>query len=316
MPSENRLEAPRPLRSMLFVPADDEKKLAKGVGVPADALILDLEDSVKPARKARARELAAEFLGDLSPGTPEVWIRVNALQGPECDADIACAVAAQAAGIVLPKVRGPADVVELGRRLDELEPRSGREPGTTRVVPIATETPAGVLALSAYGAGVRRLAALTWGAEDLAAALGASTNVDDEGRWLAPYELARSLCLLAAAAADVPAVDTVYTKLHDPAGLERFAARARRDGFRGALAIHPEQVEILNATFGPSPSEIADAARVVAAFAAAPDAGVVALDDRMLDRPHLARAERLLAIAASLDNRAASSEPRAKHGRS
>ena len=288
------------LRSMLFVPGDSEKKLARAAEVRADALVLDLEDSVAPARKAHARGLVNEFLSGRRQRNRTLWVRVNAFDTAECRDDVAAVMAGKPDGLVLPKARSAADVANLGVLLDEHEQRCGTAQGETRVLPIATETPAAVLALASYLGGAPRLAALTWGAEDLSVALGAATNVDEHGDWLPPFELARSGCLLAAAGAGVPAIDTVYTNVRDHAGHERQAAHARRDGFAGKLAVHPEQVEILNAVFRPTADEVAYARRVIAAFGAA-DTGVVVVDGRMLDRPHLTRAQRVVKVAARLD---------------
>jgi citrate lyase subunit beta/citryl-CoA lyase len=287
---------------MLFVPGDSERKLQKAQTVPADALIVDLEDSVDAARKGLARELAAELLRDRSAiRSRSLWIRINGLGDPHFAADLAAAVRAGSDGIVLPKPRGVADVLAVAERLGELEAGSGRAPGATKILPIATETPAAVFALGDYARCGPRLAALTWGAEDLSAALGAATAVDEHGAWLPPYALARSLCLLAAGAAEVPAIDTVHTDVRDLEGLRRSALAAQRDGFAGKLAIHPDQVEILNRAFRPSPSAVAAAQAVVAAFAQGDGAGVVTHGGRMLDRPHLLRARRTLALAATLD---------------
>jgi citrate lyase subunit beta/citryl-CoA lyase len=301
-PTRTAASSPLLLRSLLFVPGDSERKLAKAQDVAADALIVDLEDSVDAARKAIARELAVEFTQlRTAIRARTIWIRVNAV-GDACFADdVAAAVHARVDGIVLPKPRSALDVRELGEHLDVLEARAGRATGATKLLPIATETPASVLALGGYATCGPRLAALTWGAEDLSTALGAATAVDVLGRWLPPYELVRSLCLLAAGAAAVPAIDTVYTNVHDLAGLEIAAAAAHRDGFAGKLAIHPDQVEILNRVFRPTAGAIAAARAVVAAFAAAGNAGVVTLGGRMLDRPHFLRAQRVLAMAAAAD---------------
>jgi citrate lyase subunit beta/citryl-CoA lyase len=292
-------EAPLVLRSMLFLPGDSERKLAKAQAVAADALIVDLEDSVSAASKQRARELAAEFLADRSAiRARSLWLRTNAATDAHHAADVTAAVCARVDGIVLPKPRSPADVLELAKRLDELEARAGRAAGATRILPIATETPSSVLALGGYASCGPRLAALTWGAEDLSAALGAATAVDARGGWLPTYELVRSLCLLAAAAAGVAAIDTVHTDFRDLAGLEAAARAAQRDGFAGKLAIHPDQVEILNRAFQPTADAVAEAKGVVAAFGRHAGAGVVAHEGRMLDRPHLQRARRVLAAAA------------------
>jgi citrate lyase subunit beta/citryl-CoA lyase len=297
------------LRSLLFVPGDSERKLKKAQSVGADALVIDLEDAVVSASKPRARELAADFLGDRDRARARtLWVRVNALGEPWFADDVAAAVQAGADGIVLPKPHSVADVVELGRRLDTLETRLGLAAGATKVIALATETPASLFALGDYARAAPRLAALSWGAEDLSAALGAATAVDEHGGWLPPYELARSLCLLASGAAAVPAVDTVYTAVADLDGLERAAATARRDGFAGKLAIHPDQVEILNRIFAPTRADVVAANAVVAAFAAAGGAGVIVHEGRMLDRPHLTRAERVLALAAAVDPTATSEQ--------
>ena len=295
-------DAPLLLRSMLFVPGDSERKLARAQAVAADALIVDLEDSVDAASKDRARELAVEFLGHRSAiRARTLWLRTNASAVPGFAADVAAAVHARVDGIVLPKPRSPADVVELGSRLEELEKHAGRSVGETKILPIATETQSSVFALGGYAGCGPRLAALTWGAEDLSAAVGAATAVDARGGWLPAYELVRALCLLAAAAAGVAAIDTVHTDFKDLDGLEAAARAAHRDGFAGKLAIHPEQVEILNRAFQPTTDAVAAARGVVAAFAAQAGAGVVAHAGRMLDRPHLQRAQRVLALAAAVD---------------
>jgi citrate lyase subunit beta/citryl-CoA lyase len=291
-------DAAWPLRSLLFVPGDSERKLQKALTVPADALIVDLEDSVDAARKDSARELAAECLQDrLAIRARTLWIRINGLGDPHFAADVAAALRAGCDGVVLPKSRSVADVLTVAEHLDVFEARAGRALGSTKILPIATETPAAIFALGDYARCSARLAALTWGAEDLSAALGAATAVDERGAWLPPYELARSLCLLAAGAAGVPAIDTVHTDVRDLEGLLRSALAAHRDGFVGKLAIHPDQVGVLNEAFQPTPAAVAAAQAVVAAFAAAEGAGVVAYDGKMLDRPHLKRAERVLARA-------------------
>jgi citrate lyase subunit beta/citryl-CoA lyase len=285
---------------MLFVPGDSERKLAKATGAHADALILDLEDSVDAARKSAARGLCAEFLGASrqASGGPSLWVRINAIAGTEWRNDLAGILPGRPSGIVLPKPRSVDDVLQLAAALAELEDHLGIASGRTRILPIATETPSGVLGLSDYVRAGPRLAALTWGAEDLSLALGASSHTDAHGEWLPPYQLARSLCLLAAASAGVQAIDTVYTNFHDTNGLMRQAQAAYRDGFTGKLAVHPDQVDALNALFAPSTDAIDAARRVVAAFAGSKGAGVISLDGRMLDQPDLARARRTLALAS------------------
>jgi citrate lyase subunit beta/citryl-CoA lyase len=263
--------------------------MAKALGCGADALILDLEDSVAPAAKPEARRHVAEFLN--ANGSARLWVRVNPLDGEEADKDLAAVLSSHPDGIVLPKAEGGASVAELTRRLTE------RGNATAQILAIATETPAAMFQLGSYG-GFRRLAGLTWGAEDLPAAMGASTSREPDGRYTPPYELARSLCLFGAAAAGVAPIETVYPAFRDLDGLAAYAARARRDGFTGMMAIHPGQVPAINAAFTPSDSEVAHARAVVAAFEANPGAGTLALDGRMVDRPHLLQAQRTLAAAA------------------
>jgi citrate lyase subunit beta/citryl-CoA lyase len=276
------------LRSLLFVPGDRPDRMEKALGVGADALILDLEDSVAPTAKADARRVVADFLNANSQA--RLWVRVNPLDSPEQERDLAAILPARPDGIVLPKAEGGASVDELARRLTE------RGNATAQILAIATETPASIFALGSYG-GARRLAGLTWGAEDLPAAIGAATSREEDGRFTPPYELARSLCLFGAAAAGVMPIETVYPAFRDLDGLALYAARARRDGFTGMMAIHPDQVSVINAAFTPSAAEIAHARAVVAAFEASPGAGALALDGRMIDRPHLLQAQRILAAA-------------------
>ena len=295
-----RMKTPMPLRSMLFVPGDSEKKLAKAENVRADALILDLEDSVAAERKGVARELVSSFL--MQPVMAlSVWVRINSLATAEAARDLECFQAGLPDGFVLPK-GSPADVERLGELLIPLEEQHGVEERRVRIMPIATETPAAVLAVGEYHQRERvfaRLEAISWGAEDLCAALGAETNVDSDGEWLPTYQLARSLCLLGAHAASVVAIDTIHRDFRDTQGLRRHASRARRDGFAGKLAIHPDQVEIINEAFRPSEQEIAYARRVIEAFEQAPQTGVIALENKMLDVPHLRQAQRVLALAES-----------------
>ena len=276
------------LRSLLFVPGDRPDRMEKALGAGADALILDLEDAVAPAGKPEARRAVHAFL-DANPQA-NLWVRINPLDGAEADRDLEAVLSARPNGIVLPKAEGGASVAELARRLTE------RGNATAQILAIATETPAAIFQLGSYG-GAKRLAGLTWGAEDLPAAIGASASRDEEGRFTAPYELARSLCLFGAAAAGVAPIETVYPAFRDLDGLAAYAARARRDGFTGMMAIHPAQVPAINAAFTPSEAEIAHAQAVVAAFEANPGAGALSLDGRMIDRPHLVQAQRILAAA-------------------
>jgi citrate lyase subunit beta/citryl-CoA lyase len=276
------------LRSLLFVPGDRPDRMAKALGSGADALILDLEDAVAPAAKPEARRAVAGFLD--ANRTAKLWVRVNPLDSPDCDKDLAALLPAHPDGIVLPKAEGGASVAELSRRLTE------RGNAATRIMAIATETPAAIFQLGSFGH-QKRLVGLTWGAEDLPAAIGAATSREEDGQYTPPYELARSLCLFGAAAAGVAPIETVYPGFRDREGLERYAARARRDGFVGMMAIHPDQVPVINAAFTPTSAEIAHAEAVVAAFEAQPGAGTLSLDGRMIDRPHLVQAQRILAAA-------------------
>jgi citrate lyase subunit beta/citryl-CoA lyase len=279
-------------RSFLFVPADSERKLEKADSCGADAIILDLEDSVAPAALPGARGLAAEFLQ--TDREADVWVRINPLGSGDAGQDLQAVVPAGPFGIVLPKPRNAGESAELAGRLDAIEREHGLDPGQTRILPIATERPAAMFGMAGYADSTPRLAGLTWGAEDLSAAIGASANRDESGNWLPPYELARSLCLFAAAAAAVPAVDTVYTDFRDSDGLADFASAARRDGFEGMLAIHPDQVRLINDAFVPTDAEAERARRIVDLFATNPDAGALGMDGEMIDRPHWLQAQRIL----------------------
>lgn len=285
------------LRSLLFVPGDSERKFDKARASGADGLILDLEDAVAPSRKAEARALVARLLDDSAARDWAFWVRVNALETGLALEDLAAVVAPGLAGIVLPKSDGAADLVRLGHYLDALEAKAKMAAGAVKVLVVSTETPAAMFNLGSYAPAHPRLAALTWGAEDLGAALGASANKEADGEWAFPYQVARSMCLFASAAAGVPAVDTLYSDFRDKIGLAASCQRSRRDGFTGRIAIHPEQVEAINRCFTASADDIAHARRVVEAFEAAPDAGAVGLDGKMLDIPHLKQARRVLASA-------------------
>ena len=298
--------APLPLRSWLFVPGDSERKQQRALESDADVLILDLEDSVAPAQLPRARGQVAQLLRSRRGGKgPALWVRVNAPTSGLLRTDLAEMYAAGALpdGVVLPKVSAADQVIDVAEYLSTLERGFGRASGSTRLLVLATETPAGLLALPQYPSALggtsslERLAALTWGAEDLSVALGASAKRDAAGALTFTFELARTSCLLAAAALGVQAIDGVWTDLRDRHGLERELADARRDGFSGKLAVHPDQLAAINAAFAPSAAERAHAQRVVAAFAAAPGAGVASLDGQMIDRPHLLQAQRILAVA-------------------
>lgn len=272
------------LRSLLFVPGDRPERFGKALASGADAVILDLEDAVAPAAKAQAREAVARFLD--APRAGRSFVRINPLDGDCLAADLAAAQKAD--GIVLPKAEGAASV----RRLDAL---LGASPA--RILPIATETPKAVFQLGSYADASARLCGLTWGAEDLPAAIGAATSREPDGRYTAPYETVRALALFAAHAAGVAAIDTVYPALKDPDGLAAYAARAARDGFTGMLALHPAQVETINRAFTPDAEALARARRIVEAFAREPGAGALQVDGRMVDAPHLKQAQRILSLA-------------------
>ena len=290
------------MRSLLFVPADSERKLAKAMTAGADVVILDLEDSISVEMKPRAREMAKAFLsaraaaGAAGAG-PLVYVRINDLATPFWQADLAGLETALPDGIMLPKSRSGEDVHQLSVALGHAEEKAGVEAGKTRIVAIATEVAVSVLQLPSYIGSSNRLAGLTWGAEDLSAELGATANREPDGTFSSPYRLVRDMTLITAAAAEVAAIDTVYVDFRNPTGLALEASVAARDGFSGKMAIHPDQVPIINEAFTPSPAEIARSRAIVMAFAANPEAGVVGLDGQMLDRPHLVRARRVLARA-------------------
>ena len=286
------------LRSFLFVPGDSEKKLGRGPGSGADALILDLEDSVAPARKVRARSMVADYLqreaGNGGIG-PQNWVRINPLDEGGV-ADLAGIVRPGLAGIMIPKIDGAADVVRLGHYLDVMEDREDLRPGGIRILPVATETAKAPFGLASIASGsFPRLHGLTWGAEDLSTALGASTNRDESGGLAFTYRMVRSLCLMAAKAAGVEAIETLYADFRDLDGLLASCAAAAQEGFAGRIAIHPAQVEAINQAFSPSEADVAHARRVIEAFAAQPDVGTVGLDGKMLDIPHLKQAHLVLA---------------------
>jgi citrate lyase subunit beta/citryl-CoA lyase len=286
------------LRSMLFVPSDSERKMRNAVDSRADALILDLEDSVAQSRRPDARRMAAEHLRATKARRGwKGFVRINPLGTADALRDLAQVVVDGLDGIVLPKSNGAADALRLGDYLDVLEVRAGIEPRSVKVVVVSTETAAGVLDLSSYASKPPRLVGITWGAEDLAAALGALSNREEDGALSHVYLTARSGALLAASAAEVQAIDTLYPDYRDLSGLERDCRRSRRQGFLGRIAIHPDQVEVINRSFMPSPEDIAFARSIVAAFARADGAGVVGIEGKMYDRPHLVQAMKTLAQA-------------------
>lgn len=286
------------LRSWLFVPGDAPGKIDKAVSTSADALIFDLEDAVAPDRKAEARRLVAEhLLARRNAMGARAYVRINPIQSEFALEDLTAVLPGAPDGIVLPKPRSVTDVRTLSNWLDVLEVQNGLERGVTRILPVATETPEAIFALGEYAQAPGRLAGLTWGAEDLAAALGALDNKDPSGAWSQPYALARSLCLFAAGAANVPAIETLFANFRNAADLREVANRARRDGFSGMIAIHPAQIDVINAAFTPDDTEIERARHIVSLFESSPTQGAVALDGVMLDRPHLVQARKILAAA-------------------
>ena len=291
----------RPLRSLLFIPGDSDKKLAKVAGCGADAVILDLEDSVGLSNKVAARDKVADFLFafDRRPSeAPQLWVRINPLDSGMSESDLAAVVPSRPDGIMLPKPDGPEDCAKLSSLLDHMELAHGVTPGSIGIIPVATETAISPFRLGDYAtAGLTRLRGLTWGAEDLAAAIGATGNRGENGEWLFTFRLVRSLTLMAAHAAGVPAIETLQADFRDEAGLLASSRQARAEGFSGRLAIHPAQVGPINEGFTPSDDEVEHARRVIAAFDAEPGAGVVGLDGKMLDMPHLKSARRTLGLA-------------------
>jgi citrate lyase subunit beta/citryl-CoA lyase len=287
------------MRSLLFVPGDSEKKLEKGFASEADAVIVDLEDSVAPQNKIFSRDIAARFIEAHRRKTraQKIYVRVNDLSTGLTDDDLAAIVPVRPDGIMLPKSNSGRDVQQLAAKLRVREAEHGLPDGGIKILPIITETAAGVLAASTYTGASARLSGLTWGAEDLSAAIGARTARDENGRYTDLFRLARSLTVLAASSADVAAIDTVFPNFRDMEAFKAECLEAERDGFTGKMAIHPAQVPVINAAFTPSAQAIAHSAAVVAAFAAAGNPGVVGLDGKMVDRPHLRLAERLLARA-------------------
>ena len=277
------------LRSLLFVPGDRPDRMAKALGLGADALILDLEDAVAPDAKPQAREEIARFLDGPRDHGVHLFVRINPIDGPLAAEDLAAILPARPDGIVLPKAEG----------LASLDALAARGVAHIPILPIATETPAAMFRLGEYAGSPLPLAGLTWGAEDLPAAIGATTAREADGSYTAPYQLARSLTLFGAHAAGTAAIETVYPDFRDLEGLAAYAARAQRDGFTGMMAIHPAQVPVINAAFTPSAQDVARAQAIVDLFAAHPGAGALQLDGKMVDAPHLKAARALLARAAS-----------------
>jgi citrate lyase subunit beta/citryl-CoA lyase len=284
-------------RSWLFAPGDSERKMEKAAAGAADIVIFDLEDAVAETEKPKARSMVSSFLTAHASQRARLWVRINPLQGPHALTDLAAVAACRPGGIMLPKSRGRADLELLDHYLTALEVAAGIEQRTIKVIALVTETAEGMFTTGNY-AGAPRLVAMTWGAEDLADAVGASENRNEDGSYAFTYQLARSLCLLGAAAAGVAAIETIQADFRDEAGLRKRAAQVRRAGFSGMLAIHPAQVDVINESFTPSAEELASAQEIVDLFAANPGAGTIGHKGAMLDRPYLARAQALLALAA------------------
>ncbi|MEY4269484.1 MAG: hypothetical protein RLZZ58_700 [Pseudomonadota bacterium] len=291
--------SPAAARSWLFAPGDSARKMEKALTTAADIVLLDLEDAVTPEAKPMARTMVHDFLKANAADRARIWVRINPLDGPHTLTDLAAVMPAHPGGIMLPKVYGRADVEACDKYLAALEVAYGIAPGSTPLIVLVTETAEAMFHTGDYK-GAPRVVALSWGAEDLADSIGASTNRNADGSYGFTYELARSLTLLGAAAAGVAAVETISADFRDLDALKTRAEKVRRDGFRGMLAIHPAQVDVINAAFAPTDDEIAAAQDIVAIFAANPGVGAIGYDGGMLDRPHLSRAEALLRLAGKL----------------
>ncbi|HXZ46548.1 MAG TPA: CoA ester lyase [Pseudolabrys sp.] len=285
------------MRSLLFVPADGGSKLDKAMASGADAVIIDLEDSIVPERKTEARAGALAFLraNRNKKDRPRLLVRINGLDTGMTDADLDVIVAGQPDAVVFPKAEGGPTVVHLDAKLTAREAAADVPERQIKILAQAVESAAGLFAAGTFRGASERLIGLTWGPEDLSAELGAETNRDAQGKLTEPYRFARSTCLYAAAAAKLPAIETVYVDFRNTQGLRSDTEDARRDGFTGRLAIHPAQVPIINEVFTPTAEQIEKAKAIVAAFSAQPGAGAVGIDGKMYDRPHLVRAQRLLA---------------------
>ncbi len=293
------------MRSLLFVPADSGPKLQKALASGADAVIIDLEDSIATERKQTARDAAIEFLqaAGVAKQRPRLLVRINGLDTGMTDADLDAIVPGRPDAVLFPKAEGGSSIVNLDAKLTAREAVADIPEGQIKIVAQAVESAAGIFAAGTIRNASPRLVGLTWGPEDLSAELGAETNRNDAGQLTDPYRLARSICLYAAAAAQVPAIETVYVDFRNSEGLRRDTENARRDGFSGRLAIHPAQVAIINEVFTPTAAQIEMAKSIVAAFAAKPGAGAIGIEGKMYDRPHLARAQRLLASLKEQDAR-------------
>jgi citrate lyase subunit beta/citryl-CoA lyase len=287
-------QSERQPRSLLFAPGNDERKLAKALGSGADVLLIDLEDSVAPEAKVAARGIAAAFLGlhAAAADRPRLYVRVNDLETGLTRGDLAAIMPARPDGVMLPKANSGADVAALAHLMDEIGGEAARRMG---ILAIATETPLALLQMHSFIGAEPRLRGMSWGSEDLGTAIGAATAREPSGDFTGPFALARNLCLIAAHAARAQPIDSIYADFRDEPGLEREARQAARDGFTAKMAIHPAQVPIINAAFTPTPEQIAEATAIVEAFERQPGAGAIGLHGRMIDRPHLIRAQKLLA---------------------
>jgi citrate lyase subunit beta/citryl-CoA lyase len=283
------------MRSLLFVPADSDRKLMKAPTSGADVLILDLEDAVAAGSKAAARERAAEYIAARSAGAIPLHVRVNGLRSGALEADLDAIVPAGPDAILLPKAESGSDIMLLSAMIAAREAKAGIDDGAIEIHAIATETAGAIFGFGSYKGASRRLTALAWSSEDLTVALGAETNRDATGAFTDTFRLARALCLYGAAHAGVTPIDRVFPNFRDLDDLRSECLAARRDGYTAKLAIHPDQVAVINEVFTPTAEAIAKARAVVDAFAADPQAGVIALDGEMLDLPHLVRAKAVLA---------------------
>jgi citrate lyase subunit beta / citryl-CoA lyase len=284
------------MRSLLFVPADGGSKLDKAMASGADAVIIDLEDSIAPERKAAARQACLEYLKSVSPKTerPRLLVRINGLETGHTDADLAAVVPGRPDAILFPKAEGGESLVHVDAKLTAQEAIAGLPEGSIKVVAQTVESALGLFLAGTFRDTSTRLIGMTWGPEDLSSEIGAEANREADGSLTEPYRLARSMCLFGAAAARVPAIETIHVDFRNLDALRRDTEIAKRDGFTGRLAIHPAQVPVINEVFTPSAEQIEKAKAIVAAFAAKPGAGTVGIEGKMYDRPHLVKAQRLL----------------------
>lgn len=283
------------LRSLLFVPGDSERKFARASESGADALILDLEDAVAPQKKAAARAYVASLIDERPTCDWAFFVRVNGLDTGLTLEDMAAVVKPGLDALLIAKANGAADIERIGCYLDALETKAGMTPGAVKLAVVSTETPKAMFNLGSYAAAHPRLLGLTWGAEDLGAAIGATDNKEPDGSWTFPYKIARAQCLFAAAAAEVAPIDTLYANFKDADGLERDCRESRRDGFMGRIAIHPDQIVTINRCYAPSEAEVEQARKIVEAFEANPGVGTLGIDGKMYDVPHLKAARKTLA---------------------